>query len=180
MALITFFSENLILAHEKLYVFLSFVFNAGLIHGYLPAELMKTIIVPIIKDKKGDITDVNNYRPIAINSPISKQLEHVFLSKFKSVLESNDHHFGFKRKHGTDFCVFSLKQVIDFYTTNCTNVYACFLDASKAFDKVNHFYLFKALLRRGIPVLFVRLLFFWYRNQMCVVRWGEHFIIGIF
>ncbi len=166
-------SEHLIFAHEKLYVFLSLVFNACLIHGYLPDELMRTIIVPIVKDQKGDITDVNNYRPIAINSPISKVIELVILDMFKELLTSNDHQFGFKKKHGTDFCVFSLKQVVDYYTNNSTNVYACFLDASKAFDKVNHFHLFRQLLHRGIPVLFVRLLFYWYRNQKCAVRWGS-------
>ena len=58
--------------------------------------------------------------------------------------------------------------------SNSTNVYACFLDASKAFDKVNHFHLFKQLLHRGIPVIFVRLLFYWYRNQKCAVRWGHY------
>lgn len=39
---------------------------------------------------------------------------------------------------------------------------------------VNHFHLFKQLLLRGVPVLLVRLLFYWYRNQMCAVRWGNH------
>ena len=71
---------------------------------------MRTIIVPIIKDQKGDVTDVNNYRPIAINSPISKLVEHVILKRFHDILTSNDHQFGFKRNHGTDFCVFSSKK----------------------------------------------------------------------
>ena len=70
-------AEHLIFAHVKLYVLLSLIFNSCLIHGYLPDELMRTIIVPIIKDQKGDVTDVNSYRPIAINSPISKLVEHV-------------------------------------------------------------------------------------------------------
>ena len=88
-------SEHLIYAHAKLYVLLSIVFNAGIIHGYLPDELMRTIIVPIIKDQKGVLTDVNNYRPIAINSPVSKVLEHIILTRLKEMLISNDHQFGF-------------------------------------------------------------------------------------
>ena len=44
-------------------------------------------------------------------------------------------------------------------------IYACFLDASKAFDLVNHERLFTKFLRRGFPVALVRLLISWYREQ---------------
>ena len=35
--------------------------------------------------------------------------------------------------------IFALKTVIQYYKSNNTAVYSCFLDASKAFDRVNHF-----------------------------------------
>ncbi|CAG9116260.1 unnamed protein product [Plutella xylostella] len=35
-------------------------------HAYLPEELMKTIVVPVIKDKNGDASDKANYRPISL------------------------------------------------------------------------------------------------------------------
>ena len=35
------------------------------IHAYIPAEFMKTIIVPLVKNKSGDIF-VNNFGPIAL------------------------------------------------------------------------------------------------------------------
>ena len=35
-------------------------------------------------------------------------------------------------------------------------IYSCLLDASKAFDRINHGKLFRLLLQRGIPPLIVR------------------------
>ena len=48
-----------------------------------------------------------------------------------------------------------------------------FLDASKAFDRVNHKKLFLKLLERGVPVNIVKLLIFWYGNQLFSVKWGN-------
>ena len=46
------------------------------------------------------------------------------------------------------------------------------MDASKAFHRVNHWTLFKKLIDRGMPDVFVRLLVYWYRMQNTCVRWG--------
>ncbi len=48
----------------------------------------------------------------------------------------------------------------------------CFLDASKAFDRVNHTTLFKMLIDRNLPPTVLRFLFSWYRDQELVVRWN--------
>jgi len=60
---------------------------------------METIIVPVIKNKKGLITD--SYRPIAITSVNSKILELLLLDRLQFQLETSSNQFGFKSKHGT-------------------------------------------------------------------------------
>ena len=51
-----------------------------------------------------------------------------------------------KQPHGTEMAFFALKQTVDFYCNQDTPVYMCFLDAKKAFDRVNHWTLAKKLL----------------------------------
>ena len=82
------------------------IFKAMSIHGYVPSKMMETVIVPIVKDKKGIVTDKDNYRPIAITSVLSKILELVLLERLQTQLGTAFHQFGFKNKLGTDMCLY--------------------------------------------------------------------------
>jgi hypothetical protein len=146
-----------------------------IIHNYLPQKFMDTIIVPLIKSNTCDITNCDNYRPVSITCIISKIFELVILSKCSMFLYSSDNQFGYKKKHSTDQCIFILKELIDFNISSNTPLYTCFLDASKAFDRVNHSLLFDKLLRRGMPALIVRLLYTWYSSQEFYVKWCNIF-----
>ena len=69
--------------------------------------------------------------------------------------------------------IFALKQTVDFYRNQDTSVHMCFLDAKKAFDRVNHRMLAKKLLDRNVPLNIVKLFVFWYREQKFMVQWGN-------
>ena len=87
-------------------------------------------------------------------------------------LITHDHQFGFKTKHSADMCSFTVKSIIKYYTGHNTPVYTCFLDASKAFDRVNHWTLFTKLIYSSISLLIVRILVFWYQTQQLCIKWG--------
>ena len=54
-------------------------FSAMFTHGYVPSKCMETIIVLIIKDNQGLITDKDNYCSIAITSEVSQIVELILL-----------------------------------------------------------------------------------------------------
>ncbi len=165
-------AEHIKYSDPTVNVLLSIFVNCCIIHGFLPDGLMETFIVPIVKNTKGVISSKDNYRPIAITSVFSKLFEKLILERYGEMLYTTDNQFGYKSHSSSDLCIFTLKQIVDYYKSNGSPTYLCFLDASKAFDRVHHNILFSKLLKRNIPHVIIRLLMFWYITQTFVVKWG--------
>ena len=141
---------------------LSLCFSLCLTHGYLPKSLMETTIVPIVKNKCGNLSNSNNYRPITIATITSKVLETLILVKCEEFLYTSDNQFGY---HSTEFCIYTLQEYIEFYKRRNTTVFVTFLDASKAFDRIDHWRLFTKLIDKHVPLFVIKLLVFWYSQQ---------------
>ena len=137
--------------------------------------MIETTIVPIVKNKCGNITDSNNYRPIALATIVSKLFESVLLLKCEYCLTTSANQFGFKKAHSTDLCIYALKEFIEHYKSRNTTVFVTFLDASKAFDRIDHWLLFKKLIAKDVPLFIIRLLLYWYSHQQMCIRWGNTF-----
>ena len=134
---------------------------------------MRTSIIPILKNKNGDTSAKSNYRPIAIVTAMSKIFE-LCLSRIMDVyLFTSDNQFGFKQKHSADLCIYTVKSIIQYYNYYSSPVYTCFLDASKAFDRINHWTMFKQLILRNVPSILIRILCFRYRSQELCILWGN-------
>ena len=114
-----------------------------------------------------------NYRPVALSSNLSKLLERIILLKFADLFTTNQLQFGFKPGYSTTLCTGIVKNMFSRYIHNETSVLGCFLDASKAFDMVDHGLLFQKLLDRGLPLPVVRFLLSWYSLQEMKVRWNS-------
>ena len=166
-------AEHIKYAGQVLPVMLSLFVSSVLAHGHIPLSLIKSTVVPIIKDKNKRIADKSNYRPICLSNVITKVIEYVLLHRLEGFLSTTGNQFGFKRNHGTELCVFTLKELIRYYITNGSQMFVAFLDASKAFDRVNHTKLLFKLKTLGVPTYLLRVIAYWYCNQSLCVRWGS-------
>ena len=166
-------SDILINACEELNIHMSLLFTMMLTHGYCPKNMLISTLIPITKDKTKSINNSDNYRAIALGSILCKVLDNVFLSKHRTTLLSHEMQFGFKSKHSTTQCSFVLQEVIDYYTDLQSPMLLLFLDASKAFDRVNYVKLFRLLLQRGLCHYVARLLAYMYTNQYLRVKWND-------
>ena len=141
-------------------------------HGYVPAPLRDCVLRPIIKPGK-DPCDSDSYRPIALAPTLSKIFEWCILIDHGAAFMTSYLQFGFKKGLSTYLCTGLIKNVIARYNINDSKVYGCFLDASKAFDRVNHATLFTKLLQRNLSPVVARALLSWYSDQRLCVSWNN-------
>ena len=164
--------ESLKYADPLLCLLLSICYTCMFKHSYMPQSMINSIIVPLVKNRCGNLTDNNNYKPIALSSITSKVFEHIILLKLEEYLWTTDNQFGFKSGHSTDLCIYALSELIEYFKSRSTSVYVAFLDASKAFDKISHWTLFRKLIDRNVPMYLIKILCYWYQHQLMSVRWG--------
>ena len=166
-------SDNIINGTHQLYVWLSLLFKAMVAHGYSPALTSYGLLVPIPKDKRKSLCLSDNYRVIALSSVVCKVFDLLILKREMDKLCSSVMQFGFKEGVSTTQCTFSLLETVNYYKQNNTQVYALFLDASKAFDRIEYSKLFSVLIKRKVSPLVLRTLLHMYKNQKLKVRWED-------
>ena len=142
-------------------------------HSYSPDGFNIATIQPLIKNKRKSMNDSNNYRAIALSSPLAKIFDWVVLNKYNDKFITNDLQFGFKPKSSTTSCTFALLETVNYFQENNTDVYVLLLDATKAFDRVNYIKLFRLLLNRGLNPLVVKCLLYMYTNQHLNIAWNN-------
>lgn len=165
-------SDHIILASHRFFVVFNTLVNAMLVHGHSSEDLLISILVSIPKDSRASMVNSDNYRGIALSSALGKIIDYILLEKYEDELSTSGLQFAYKHGHSTVMCTSILKEVVMHYNSNGSDVYACLLDASKAFDRVNHGKLFELLLNRNLPGVVLRLLFDLYSRQYVYTQWN--------
>ena len=166
-------SNHLIFGSQSLFQHIGNLIELMVSHGYTPSLMSQSHIVSIPKDKRGNLQSSDNYRGISLSNALCKVVDLWVLSKCSHLLLSSDMQYAFKINHSTVMCTTMVKEIISYYNSNHSDVYACLVDASKAYDKLNFGKLFQILIDRGIPNLIIRLLFQSYTHQQIHAKWGS-------
>jgi len=164
-------AEHILNSHPAIAVHLKLLFTMMLTHGYVPEDFGTGIIVPVIKDPRGDHSAVDNYRPITLSPIVTKVFELLLLHMYSDQMGSDDLQFGFKKNLGCSNAIFILQQTVQYFNDRSSNVYIASLDASKAFDRLNHYKLFATLYKKNLSLIFINIIINWYQKLSVVVKW---------
>ena len=130
-----------------------------------------TSVIKIIYKKKGEIYLLCNYRPISLINVDIKILTKVLANRLKYVLptiihESQTAVYGRK----IDQTIHTIRDLIDIANKEDEQAAFIFLDQEKAFDRVNHNFLYKTMGAFGIGEEFIHWVSKVYSNASAVVN----------
>ena len=113
--------------------------------GEIPKEMCKSIFMMI--PKKEGTTECGMHRTISLMSNFTKLLLRILMQRMRSKLkpEISNSQFGFMADKGPRNAIFPLSMMIERTIEMEKDLYLCFIDYAKAFDRVEHNELFRIL-----------------------------------
>ena len=125
--------------------------NSTLIDKRKPEQWSILNIVPV--PKKGDLTNPNNYRGIALTSIVAKILNRMILNRIRpeveKILRINQN--GFRPGRSTTSHILTLRRIIEGVKARNLTAVMTFVDFKKAFDTVHRGTMMAILRAYGIP-----------------------------
>ena len=133
-------------------------------------------VIKLIYKKTGEIFLLTNFRPISLINADVKIITKVLTERLKYVLPSIIHSTQtavYGRK--IDQNIHLVRDLIDLANKNDETAAFLFLDQEKAFDRVNHKFLFKTMEAFGIGQNFIKWVSTIYTNASSVLHINGHF-----
>ncbi|GFR75502.1 RNA-directed DNA polymerase from mobile element jockey-like [Elysia marginata] len=106
--------------------------------GEIPKEMLKSIFIAL--PKKDGATECELHRTISFMSKVTKILLRKVMMRVRNKIrpEIGDTQCGFVEGKGTTNAVYMLKMIIERALEMQKDIYLCFIDYTKAFDRVKH------------------------------------------
>ena len=151
---------------EVIHKLVNEIYNAS----YIPSNMNESIFVRIPK------TMCTEYRTLSLMSHLLKLILRIILLRNREQFEQeiNILQSGFMTGKGTRDGIFNLRMINERYCEMNKEVYLCFIDYEKAFDRVNHEKLIDCLTDIGIDGKDVGLIESLYWTQKAYIRLKEN------
>ena len=129
-----------------------------------------SIITPILK--KGNKSNPDNYRAIAVSSIIGKIFQLYYLKSY--ITSTTKKQLGFTQEAQTYDHILTMQTIASKYRKLRKPVYAIFVDFKKAFDSVSRHALFLKMAKLGITGKFNEVLRNMYANSFAYLKLSGH------
>ncbi|KAI5746408.1 hypothetical protein M8J77_003278 [Diaphorina citri] len=138
--------------------------------GIWPEDLLKTILVPI--PKKPNATECKEFRTISFICHLTKAITRILIKRIESKIEQHlgEDQFGFRKGRGTRDAMGCMRMMGEKMIEVNKNLYVCFIDWEKAFDRVDWNILLRVLKEIHLNWKDRRLIRELYKGQKVIVR----------
>lgn len=138
--------------------------------GELPKDWLVSTFVTL--PKKSNAKKCQDYRTISLMSQILKLFLSIIHDRIKTKCDEqlSDSQFGFRSGVGTREALFAIQVLVQKCKEMQQDVYMCFIDYEKAFDRVLHDRLISLLADIGLDQRDIRIIQSLYWNQRATVR----------
>ena len=138
--------------------------------GHIPTNLSQSVFIAL--PKKPGAIECELHRTISLMSHVMKIILRVLMERMRRVIrpEINEAQYGFVPDAGTRNAIFALRMLCERSIEVQRDVYLCFIDYKKAFDRVRHEELMSILEDINVDGKDVRLLSTLYWEQKAAVR----------
>ncbi|CAH2329460.1 Hypothetical predicted protein [Pelobates cultripes] len=142
------------------------VFNESLAQGLLPPSMRTSALILLSKPNVLDTADVGNWRPISLLNVDRKVLAKILMKRVQGLVRrvlSTSQYCSIEGRTVFD-AVFEVREALKKCRDGERGIYLLALDQSKAFDRVDHRYLWSVLRKYGLPGKFVNWIITLYRG----------------
>jgi len=145
------------------------LFNLCWVMGKVPQDWQDACIVPLFKGK-GDKFECGSYRGISLLSIVGKVYGRILLNKIGINERICEEQGGFREGRGCMDQVFTLRMIEEKKREKGKDVYMCFMDLEKAYDRVDRIKLWEVLREYEIEDKVIEGIRSFYRNSRACVR----------
>ena len=126
----------------------------------------------ILLHKKGDRSNLKNYRPITLLPHLYKLFTKTVCNRITKTLDENQgvEQAGFRKNFSTIDHIHTVRQIIEKSNEYSKPLCLGFIDFEKAFDSVEHKSVFEAIEKQGVDVQYINILKKIYKETNAVIK----------
>ena len=146
------------------------MFNDMYETGHIPEELLQSVYITL--PKKARATECSDFRTISLMPHVMKLFLKVIQSRINQKINSEVgcNQFGSRSGSGTREGLFCYNTIAQKHVEVDQDLYTCFIDYSKAFDRIHHATLIECLEKIGVDGKDIRIIANLYWHQKAAIK----------